>query len=139
MVRELARRSQGSEKGYKTIADPILTQSIIKNGKKVFQATVSRRGTVTFIKKVKLTPDELENVTKLKRQMTKTNPSCHPDVSKKWAKSYLTLHDEVDDDYDSTFPTYGSCKCDTVDPYYKLNNILEEKFNDDLWKDNKYN
>jgi hypothetical protein len=48
--------------------DPVITQSVIKYGKNIFQATVYGNGVIKFTKEVKLSPDEPERVHETKRQ-----------------------------------------------------------------------
>ena len=64
--------------------DPIISQTVVKKGDNIFQATIYANGNITFTKNVKLSPNELKNFIKLKKNMINENPHCCPDIPPDW-------------------------------------------------------
>jgi len=113
--------------------DPVITQSVIKHGKNIFQATVYSDGVIKFTKEVKLSPDELKEFMKLKDKMISENPHCCTDIPPDWSITHMKIHD-----INLSFPINGSCMTHTMTSCYKINKLLDEKLNENVFKDNKY-
>lgn len=109
--------------------EAIMTKTIVKDFNDIYNATIYKNGTVEFRKKIKLTPDEMKNILKLKDNMLLLCPHCCPDVTPSSPMGYLTIHETG-----NRFYLFGSCATSTMQSYYELDNILEKKFNENISK-----
>ena len=113
--------------------NPILTQTVTKDKENIFQATIYDDKTIVFNKQVKLSPDEFKEIINLKDKMVIESPGCCHDIPQSWAMNYMTIHD-----INKTFCTSGSCLKATMKSCHEIEKLLEGKFEENIFKDNRY-
>ncbi len=114
--------------GIKLTSPAILTKSVVNHGKIISQITIYQDGKIIFTrhetkilkKEVQLTPDELDEIIKLRDEIHKKPPWVSADGPVDEPVSYLTLHDN-----DKIYCTHGSCEIHTMVAYDKLDKFLE--------------